>query len=649
MRPIALVLCIVFLAIPLCGESLPSSFDIRTPTFVLTGVEFSMELSALRPNGGVDTAYRGTTRVEGVHRIEGGASTPVSATFVRGKAFVQGVRADHSGSLTIRVIDRELVWEKSVRAIPGVLSILPPLLAILLALTLRQVIVSLFAGVWLGALFIFDYNPLTAVLRTVDHFIVQAMANADHVAIIVFTFLFGGMVGVISRNGGTQGIANALVAMARSARRGQVATWLLGIAIFFDDYASTLITGNTMRPVTDRLKISREKLAYIVDSTSAPIASLFFISSWIGYEVGLIDDAIKAIDYHVESAYSIFIETIPYRFYPIFTLVIGFVVALSGRDIGPMRRAEERARLHGKLMRDGAQPATEALDEKLVRAQSDFPQRWWNGAIPILTVVVVGLFGLYYTGVESIKEAGGTDFSVSNIIGSANSYKALQWAALLSCFVALVMSVGQRILTVIQAMEAWFNGIKAMLLAMIILVLAWSIGSVTTELHTADYVVKLLSGQLAPHWLPVVTFIVSGLISFATGTSWGTMAIIMPLVIPLSVSLSAETGLSAAATHTILLGSVSSVLAGSVFGDHCSPISDTTILSSMASACDHIDHVRTQLPYALVAALVGMLFGDIPTAFGLSPYVSLVIGGGVSAAIILIVGRSVSQMPAPGP
>jgi Na+/H+ antiporter NhaC len=598
-----------------------------------------MDVTVLLPDGSLDTDYNRTATIGGVYRFEEGEQVPISATFKGGKLTLSEVHVDQSGEVTVFVEDGEIRSEVKLRSIPGIVSILPPLVAILLALTIRQVVISLFAGVWLGAVFIFDYNPFAGFLRVLDHFIVQALADPDHVAIVLFTLLFGGMVGVISKNGGTSGIASQLVKMANTPRRGQIATWLLGLVIFFDDYANTLIVGNTMRPITDKLRISREKLAYIVDSTAAPVSSIFFISTWIGFEIGLIDAAIKAIDYQVENAYSIFLSSIPYLFYPVFAILLVLVVALTGRDFGPMLHSERRARVHGKLYRDGAQLATDLTDSSSVRPLEGISKRWWNGAIPILTVVVVTIIGLYHTGYQNIIGSGSTDFSLGNIIGSANSYESLQWASLASCAVAIILSLSQRLLNIIQAMDAWFNGMKSMLLAMIILTLAWSIGAVTTELHTADYLVQLLKGNLLPQWLPVLTFLLAALVSFATGTSWGTMGILMPIVIPLAYALSVQAGLDSASLHTVILGSVSSVLAGAVFGDHCSPISDTTILSSMAAACDHIDHVRTQLPYAILAGLVGMLVGNIPTAFGLSPYISILFGTAVVVACIYLFGK----------
>ncbi|MBN1447592.1 MAG: Na+/H+ antiporter NhaC family protein, partial [Bacteroidetes bacterium] len=410
--------------------------------------------------------------------------------------------------------------------------------------------------------------------------------------------------------------------------------------IFFDDYANSLIVGNTMRPITDRLRISREKLAFLVDATAAPVSSVLFISTWIGYEVGLIDSAMRSVDLAAHNAYAVFLDMLPYSFYPILTLLFGFMIAVSGRDFASMAAAEQRARRTGRLFRDGAQLATDLTDSSAVMPAGHVRPRWWNAALPILTVVLGALGGLWYTGTEAIAAAGGNDYGIGNVIGQANSYQALLWASLLSCVVAIALAVGQRILRITEAMDAWFNGLKSMLLAMLILTLAWSIGQITAELHTADFLVQLLKGTLPPRWLPAATFLVAAVISFATGTSWGTMGIMMPIVIPLSVVLGQDAGLAADPAYTVTLGTIASVLAGAVFGDHCSPISDTTILSSMASACDHIDHVRTQLPYALVVAAASLLIGLVPTAYGFPPLFSFLASAIFFAALLFWRGRS---------
>jgi|YNPBryunderm2012_1023409.scaffolds.fasta_scaffold01165_6 Na+/H+ antiporter NhaC len=525
-----------------------------------------------------------------------------------------------------------------VLVIPGVLSVLPPLVAIALALIFRDVLVSLFVGVFSGALILAGGQVPAAFARSIDEFLLGALADKDHAAIIIFSTLLGGMVGIINRSGGTQGIVAALSRYATTARSGQLSAWLMGVLVFFDDYANTLIVGSTMRPVTDRLRVSREKLAYIVDSTAAPVASLVPLTTWIGFEVGLIAAAFADIGAPY-NAYTTFIATIPYRFYPIFALVLGFAVAVSGRDFGPMLAAERRARRTGEVLGADAVPLADFSSQLLVPPEGK-PLRAANAMLPILTVIAVTVGGLYLTG----RAEGGAGLGgVRDAFAAANPFKALLWASLAGVVAAAGLAIAQRILSLRETMTALVEGLKSMLLAMVVLTLAWSIGAVCSELHTAEYVVGATRSVLSVHWLPVLVFLVSAAVSFATGTSWGTMAIVMPLVVPIAHGLAVESGLSFAdpTYRVLMLGAISSVLAGSVWGDHCSPISDTTVMSSMASGCDHIAHVRTQLPYALAVGALGMVVGDIPTAFGLSPWISLAVGVVIIVAGVRVLGRRV--------
>jgi Na+/H+ antiporter NhaC len=609
------------------------SFKVEAPELTLAGIPFDLKVTALHPDGTPDPTYRGTP-------VLSGAQLPpaVSLDFVDGKLTVSGVRVGRSGQHTLVVTEGDRRGEAQIRTIPGLLSILPPLVAIALALTVRQVVFSLVSGIWLGAVFRFDYDLFGGVFRVLDHFVLDAMSERNHVQIILFSLLFGGMVGVITRNGGARGVATAITRLARTAVGGQLAAWGLAFFLFFDDYANILVRGNLMRPITDRLRVSREKLSFLVDTGAATVASIFLISTWIGYEVGLIDQALRSIGSD-QNAYSLFVRTIPYRFYPLLALAFAFLAIVLRRDLGSMAAAEIRARREGKVLREGAEPATDLAEG--AGFSEDVPARWINGLVPVATILVVGLGGLYLTGTDSLTARGATSYGLGDIVSAADSYVSLLWASLAGCLVAVLASILQRILTLAQAMEAWVQGLKSMVLAMLILVLAWSLGSVTQELHTADYLVQILRGVLSPYWLPVLTFAIASGVAFSTGTSWATMAILMPIVIPLAHTLSGDAGLAHGEADRVLLGVVSSVLAGAVFGDHCSPISDTTILSSMASACDHIDHVRTQLPYALIAACVGMAVGDIPTAYGLSPWISLAAGILILAIILRVFGHSV--------
>jgi len=512
-----------------------------------------------------------------------------------------------------------------VRVIQGWLSILPPILAILLALLTRQVLVALFAGIWFGASIIFNYNPFTGFLETLTLYIGKAAADPERMAILIFSLTLGGMVGVISKSGGTQGIVEFLSRYAKSARTAQLATWAMGVLVFFDDYANTLIVGNTMRPLTDRLKISREKLAYLVDSTAAPVATIAIISTWIGYQLSLIADAFRTLGLP-HNAYITFFKTIPYNFYPIFALAFGFFIAYFGRDLFRMHKAEVRARRGAGLLDKNATPIADLATAEL-NPKENIPRRWYNGIIPIAVVVLVTLIGLWFTGLNALRQTGMADESagliqyISLVIGKSNSFDVLMWSAFTGSITAIVLALVQRILSLNEAILAWVSGVKAMIMASLILILAWAIGNICKDMQTAEFVITVSEGILSPRLLPVITFLLAGLIAFSTGTSWGTMAILTPIVIPLAHELPlAQTGISPELQSSILLSSIASILAGAAFGDHCSPISDTTIMSSMASGSDHIDHVRTQLPYALIVGFTSIILGYLPVGFGVSPW-----------------------------
>jgi Na+/H+ antiporter NhaC len=543
-----------------------------------------------------------------------------------------------TGSGTVQVLrqGRE-VAATPFRAIPGWLSILPPIIAIVVALISKRVIPALFLGLWVGAAFAIALTPaglFAGLLATVDVYVLSSMTNPDRASILLFSFLIGGMVGIVSRNGGMQGVVNHIVKWASSPSRGQLATGGLGLAIFFDDYANTLVVGNTMRPVTDRLRISREKLAYIVDSTAAPVACLALVTTWIGYEVGLIGDVLTDIPAIDASAYGMFLASIPYSFYPLLAIFFVFAVAWTGRDFGPMLAAETRARTTGQVLGPDAQVDPEAAEGKEVQPDPEKPTRAINAILPVAVLVGTVMIGLYVTGEgDTLRE----------IIGSADSYKGLLWASLLGVVTAGALSIGQRILTVAQTVEAWYAGLKSMMFAMIILVLAWSLSEVTTTLFTAQYLVSVLGDALSPQLVPIIVFVLAAATAFATGSSWGAMGILLPLVVPLAWAVMRVNGLTGLEHYHILYSTVASILAGSVWGDHCSPISDTTILSSMASGCDHIDHVRTQLPYALVVGGMGMLLGTIPVAYGLPWWVALLLGMAGLILVLRVFGKPVPE------
>ncbi|WP_158607388.1 Na+/H+ antiporter NhaC family protein [Rhodohalobacter sp. SW132] len=515
------------------------------------------------------------------------------------------------------------------------ISLIPPLVAIGLALITREVVLSLFAGIWIGALFLVGFNPLSGTAESLDVLIV-ALVNADHIAIIVFSLLLGGMVGVMSRGGGTIGVVDVLSSFATTRKKGQLFSWGSALFIFFDDYANTLIRGNALRPMTDRLQISREKLAYIVDSTAAPLAVSAVITTWIGFEITQIQNALSGLaaatddpalaqqlQAGADNAFMIFLHSLPYLFYPILALAFVLMTIVMKKEFGPMLTAERRAYSGGGVIREGSMPASDTSLESMQPIE-DKPRRWYNAALPVFSVIVVALYGLYSTGASGLEPGEG---GITAIIGNADPFAALLWASFTGCVVAIGLVVFQKILTLNQAIDSLVGGMQSMLIAIIILILAWGLGGITQEVGTGTYLASLLQDTLPLALLPGLVFFIAAVTAFSTGTSWGTMAILFPVVVPLSVAMGAGVGFAGGENYGILLGAISSVMAGAVFGDHCSPISDTTVLSSMSSACDLIDHVRTQLPYALVVAVVALLVGEIPASLDfIHPVWGLIVG-----------------------
>ncbi|PLX12476.1 MAG: hypothetical protein C0594_02395 [Marinilabiliales bacterium] len=424
-----------------------------------------------------------------------------------------------------------------------------------------------------------------------------------------------------------------------------------------------------MRSVTDKLKISREKLSYIVDSTAAPVAAIAFITTWIGAELGYIEHTsnhIPEISSQV-SVYSIFVNSLQYSFYPILTLIFIFILTMKKRDFGPMYKAEERARTSGEVKKKDSQSMNNEVEE--LNPAEHVKPRGINALIPILTIIIGTITGLFITG----KNACYTDLSsiipnlndsftsvwgslqelpnnphtfiqkLGTIIGASDSYSALLWSSLSGVLIAVLLTVSQRILKLDETINSAIKGFKTMLNAVLILVLAWSLAKITENLHTADFITSLLGEGFKPWLVPALSFVLAALVAFSTGSSWGTMAILYPLVLPAAWKVCQLNGFSFDESMMIFNNVVSTVLAGSVLGDHCSPISDTTILSSLASSCNHIDHVKTQLPYALTVGLVAVVFGTIPSALGVSSLILFPVTIAVLYGIIHFLGKKLPE------
>lgn len=516
-------------------------------------------------------------------------------------------------------------------------SLIPPIFAILLAFLTKQVILSLFLGVFSGVLMLEGGNLFYTFLRTLDKYLLGSLADSWNAAIIFFTLSIGGMAGIIAKAGGTKAVAEWLAKKAKSAKTAQVATIFAGIFIFFDDYANSLIVGPTMRPMTDKMRVSREKLSYIVDSTAAPIVGLACISTWVGYEIGIISKAFTSLGVET-NFFVLFLKTVPYTFYNIFAIVLVFAIALWRRDYGSMYKAERRAYLTGKVLADDASPMSD-LDTQAEQVNPGVKLKISTALIPILTLILSAFIGLWYNGYSYVVADGVKWYHISDCFGAADPSIALIWAAILASIVAGVVALANKAMTLGEVFDSWVEGCKSLFITAIILVLAWSIGTIVFELGTAAFLVSYVSTSIPALLLPIIVFFISCLVAFATGTSWGTMAIVIPLAVPLAANY--ITG--DAASSVLVIATLSAVLSGSIFGDHCSPISDTTILSSMASGADHMDHVKTQVPYALTGAAFAIIGYLIIGAFSsiASVVLALLIGLIGIITIVRFVGKPV--------
>ena len=486
----------------------------------------------------------------------------------------------------------------------GVISLLPALFAIVLTLVSRQVLLSLFTGIWIGATILVGWNPVGGVAHSLQLVIDNVTASFNS-KLLLFTFLSGAMLGMIFLSGGMNALAQRIISRIKTRKQAELGTSVLGMLIFVDSYASTMITGSVMRPITDQFDISREKLAYILDSTTSPVVSVAVVSTWVGFEVGLIKEQFTALGID-QSAFVVFLQSIPFRFYSLLAVVLVFILVGMGWNFGPMQRAERRAKDEGKVLGDDADPLIETREEDIV-TPDHVDSRWWYFAAPIVALVSVTGFGLLYSGgwpskapVEALKGAATAD--------------AILWGVFSACALLLAILVGHARVELEDVSDSIFEGFKMVMFPVAVLSLAWTIGSVSEALGVGPYVVSIAEGVITPALLPAIVFLAAAVISFSIGTSWGTMGIMFPVAVPLAYNLGAP-----------LPGAIGAILTGSLFGDHCSPISDTTVLSSMFAGSDHVDHVNTQIPYAVLA-------GSIATVL------FLVSGYGVSAVPLLAGG-----------
>lgn len=531
----------------------------------------------------------------------------------------------------------------------GAESLLPPLVAIIFAILTRRVVVPLACGVLVGAFLLTTGDEALTWWHTPYVFyeaIWNSVVTKSHLQALAFSLLLGAMVGVLERGGGMRALIRKLSLLIKSRRGAQTMIATSGLAIFFDDYANTLLLGGTMRSTADRYRLSREKLAYLVDSTAAPVAGLAVVSTWAAIEISYLGEGLQAGGIEGQSAaFDMFIRSIPYRFYPWLALAMVFTLSITGRDFGPMRVVEEE-----KLREESS---SEGEAEK--PAPNDHEWLWCAAVLPVVICLAAVAAVLVMTGVWTVVGGAVRNLWMSlpmgaEQVGDLSAFKegSLRAAGLIlgngDAYIALIAGGILGLLTAIGTTLAWgaidlkeilagaLRGGRQMLPALVILWFAWALSAMTEpgRLDTGGYLASILSERLDPRLLPTVVFLTAGAMAFSTGTSWGTMGILTPLSIALALKLDPTGGPGGA----IALSTCGAVLAGAIFGDHCSPISDTTVLSSRASDCDHVAHVRTQMPYAIVVAGICIALGTIPSTLGVSPWISLITG---VVAIVVVV------------
>ncbi len=470
--------------------------------------------------------------------------------------------------------------------------------------------------------------------------IYESVFSLSHVQALVFSLLLGAMVGTLESGGGMRVLIQRVSRKIKSRRGAQTLIATSGLAVFFDDYANTLLLGGTMRSTADRYRLSRQKLAYLVDSTAAPVAGLAVVSTWAAIEISYMADglAVAGIN-NKQAAFEMFIQSIPYRFYPWLALVMVYCIAVSQRDFGPMLKAEQAVL--------GSDSDRETKREE--NTTEPYPHLWWAAVVPVVVCMVSVMLVLIYTGLKaqaSVEESMVEGQAASSwlrqagqIIGSGDAYVALMIGGAVGLLTAVLMHIWLGGCRLVECLKGAFGGARQMGPALLILWFAWGLSAMTEKnaLDTGGYLSSVLSDRLDMELLPTIVFLIAAAMAFSTGTSWGTMAILTPLSIGLALQLDPAGG----PQGTITLATCGSVLAGAIFGDHCSPISDTTVLSSRASGCDHVAHVRTQMPYAIVVGLVCIICGTLPAALGVSPWISLIAG----AVVLVVIVRGFGKLP----
>lgn len=488
----------------------------------------------------------------------------------------------------------------------GILALIPPIVAIGLCFATKQVLISLFAGLFAGSLIVSGWNPFLGLIKALDEIVINM---ADNVTLLVFTLFMGVGIAFIWRLGGSYALADSAKKRFKKRRSVCLGTWGLGMATSINDCLVAAVDGNVFRDICKDYRISSEKFSYVLDATAAPSAAIF-LSDWIAYQIGMIGQGLDIAGITELQPVAAYIKSIPFNMYSILTLIFVGILMYTGKDYGPMLKAEVRCLTTGEFTRPGASPMLDVGNE-LGEPKKTNPMIK-SFVLPIALAFITIISGIFYTGREFAGEG------IMTVLENCDAQAALLWGSFVMAATGVVIALTTKIMSFEETMSTVVDGFKLMSLTGAILVMAWSLSSVTKEMGLAQFVVQAVGDNIPSGILPLIVFLISIVIAFATGTSWGTMAIMTPLVIPLAYSITGDLNFT--------VGMSGAVLSGAIFGDHSSPVSDTTVMASIFSGADHIDHVATQLPYA---ATVGVVIGILYLIFGftgISPLILLPIG-----------------------
>jgi Na+/H+ antiporter NhaC len=635
-------------------------FSIEVPPIVLTDVPVKrIVIRAYDASGKPDVSYNEQPLITGIRLAIPQSDDATLGPFHNG---VLELTTDPRAGRKVYISEPQIEVNGGDRksatlAVPRTfrwLALAPAAVALLLCLWPRNFVLAMFGAIWCGLAILDGGNVFHAFVATIDSFVSfdgeqPGRFGGSHLSILALMLFFGSLVAVVSASGGLGGLTDRLAKRANTRERAQLAVLLFGLFAFLDDYAHALIVGKTLRPLSDRLKVSREKLAFLVDTTAAPVVALAIVSTWIAAERGTLRATFDELGI-VGSPTATLLASLPYCFYPILMLMFAALVIFLGHDFGPMLLAEERAASAGHLSRpDLVDPSVLPAVEPESPRGAKFAR---NAAVPLALFFSLAGVGLWWTGRSDVLARVGAQAGEPGLLEAlehASPARAMLFSAFLASMAAVALAIWTRSLSLQQGVSAWVSGLQRMVPAALILVLSWSLQRVcdADHLNTAGFLAEICQPRVTVEWVPLVAFATVALMSAVLGSTWPALAMALPAFLSVTHALLVDLNESTA-LHPLFLATIGAVIGGTAFGRHCSPISDTMIFSSASSSCNHLDHVFTQLPYALVVAGVVMLFGYLPVAYGYSPVTLLPVATLVLLLVIQFGGRPIIKDASPG-